>query len=86
MRCEEEEILWQLVERCKEEEEMSWQLVEQGNKAEEEYLSHFTVDHHQKIIRRGEIDMESILPPPQTPIVSIPNPSLKVFMKQWGDQ
>jgi hypothetical protein len=73
MRCEEEEMLQQLAERRKEE-EMSRQLAERRKKAEEEYLSHFTVDRHQKIIHQGEIDMESLLPPPQAPIVSILDP------------
>jgi hypothetical protein len=47
-----------------EEEEVLRQLKEQHEKAVEKYLSYFMVDHHQKIIHQGEIDMTSLLPPP----------------------
>jgi hypothetical protein len=72
MRREEEEVLWQLIERCdkEEEEEVQRQFKERREKVREKYLSYFTVDHHQKIIRQREIDMTSLLPPPQAPIVS----------------
>ena len=49
-------------------------------------MSHFTVDRHQKIVRQGEIDMESLLPPLQGPAVSTPDLSLTTFMDQRGDQ
>jgi hypothetical protein len=49
--------------------------------AAEKYLSHFTVDRHQQIIRQGEIDMESLLPPLQDPTVSAPDLSLMTFME-----
>jgi hypothetical protein len=61
-------------------EELLQQLAEWREKAKEEYLSYFTVDRHQKIIRRGKIDMESLMRSPQAPIVSISNPSFKAFM------
>jgi hypothetical protein len=48
----------------REEEEVLWQLKERHEKAVEKYLSYFMVDHHQKIIRQGEIDMTSLLPLP----------------------
>jgi hypothetical protein len=40
------------------------------------------VDRHQKIIRQGEIDMESLLPPLQGPAISAPDLSLTTFMDQ----
>jgi hypothetical protein len=43
------------------------------------------VDRHQKIIHQGEIDMTSLLPPPQAPIVSTPDPSFEAFMEQRGE-
>jgi hypothetical protein len=48
----------------REEEEVLRQLKERHEKAVEKYLSYFMVDHHQKIIRQGEIDMTSLLPLP----------------------
>jgi hypothetical protein len=52
-KCEEEEVLLQLVEwsNKEEEEEVLRQLKERREKATEKYLSYFTVDRHQKIIR-----------------------------------
>jgi hypothetical protein len=44
------------------------------------------VDRHQKIIRQGEIDMKSLLPPLQDPAVSTLDLSLTTFMDQRGDQ
>ena len=66
------ELLHKLYEWCKE--------------AVEKYLSHFTMDRHQKIIHQREIDMESLLPPLQALAVSAPNLSLTTFMEQRGDQ
>ena len=43
--------------------ELLHKLSERRKEAAEKYLSHFTVDRHQKIVRQGEIDMESLLPP-----------------------
>jgi hypothetical protein len=62
-RCKKEEVLQQLADLCE--------------KAEEKYLSYFMVDRHQKIIYRGEIDMESLLHSPHDPIVSILDLSFK---------
>lgn len=45
-----------------EKEEALWQYVERHEKAKEKYLSNFTVDHHQKIIQQGDIEMASISP------------------------
>jgi CHAD domain-containing protein len=82
---EDEEVLRQLAERCdKEDEEVRQQLAERREKAKEKYQSYFTVDRYQNIIRRGEIDMESLLPSPQAPIVSISNLSFKAFVEQRG--
>ena len=50
------------------------------------YLSYFTVDRQQKIIRQGEIDMASLLPSPQAPTVSILDQSFKDFIEQRGNQ
>jgi N12 class adenine-specific DNA methylase len=60
-------------------------LKERCEKAIEKYISYFTVDCHQKIIRQGEIDMTSLLPPPQAPIVSTLDPSFEAFMEQRGE-
>jgi hypothetical protein len=49
-------------EQRDEEAEMLHKLSERHREAAEKYMSHFTVDRHQKIIRQGEIDMESLLP------------------------
>jgi 3-methyladenine DNA glycosylase AlkC len=68
MRHEEEEMMRQLAERRKEEEEMMRQLAERCKKAKEEYILYFTVDHHQKIIRQEDIDMESLLPRLRLPL------------------
>jgi hypothetical protein len=70
----------------KEEAELLHKLFEWCKEAAEKYLSHFTVDCHQKIIRQGEIDMKSLLPPLQGPTVSTPDLSLTTFMDQRGDQ
>jgi hypothetical protein len=61
---DEKEVMRQWNEqRDKEEAELLHKLSERRKEAAEKYLSHFTVDRHQKIIRQGEIDMESLLPP-----------------------
>jgi hypothetical protein len=76
-------------QRDKEEAELLHKLSERRKEAAEKYLSHFTVDRHQKIIRQGEIDMESLLPPLQGPAVSAPDLSLTTFMdhlKQYVDE
>jgi hypothetical protein len=70
----------------KEEAELLRQLVDRREKATEKYLSHFTVHHHQKIIRQGDIDMKSRLPSLQAPDVSALDLSLMAFMEQQGDQ
>jgi hypothetical protein len=70
----------------KEEAELLHKLPERHKEAVEKYLSHFTVDRHQKIIHQGEIDMESLLPPLQAPSVSALDLSLTTFMEQRGDQ
>jgi hypothetical protein len=73
-------------QRDKEETKLLHKLSERHKEAAEKYLSHFMVDRHQKIIRQGEIDMESLLPPLQDPVVSTPDLSLTTFMDQRGDQ
>jgi hypothetical protein len=84
---DEKEVMRQWNEqRDKEEAELLHKLSERRKEAAEKYLSHFTVDRHQKIIRQGEIDMESLLPPLQGPTVSTPDLSLTTFMDQQGDQ
>jgi hypothetical protein len=85
--CNEKEVMRQWNEqRDKEEAELLHKLFEQRKEAAEKYLSHFTVDRHQKIIRQGEIDMKSLLPLLQGPAVSTPDVSLTTFMDQRGDQ
>ena len=84
---DEKEVMRQWNEqRDKEEAELLHKLSERRKEAAEKYLSHFTVDRHQKIICQGEIDMESLLPPLQGPAVSTPDLSLTTFMDQRGDQ
>jgi hypothetical protein len=83
---DEKEVMRQWNEqRDKEEAELLHKLSERRKEAAEKYLSHFTVDRHQKIICQGEIDMESLLPPLQGPAVSTPDLSLTTFMDQRGD-
>lgn len=61
---DEKEVMRQWNEqRDKEEAELLHKLSERRKEAADKYLSHFTVDRHQKIVRQGEIDMESLLPP-----------------------
>jgi hypothetical protein len=86
MRNEKEVMLGWNEQRDKEEAELLHKLSERRKEVAEKYLSHFTVDRHQKIIRQGEIDMESLLPPLQGPAVSAPDLSLTTFMDQRGDQ
>ena len=62
------ELLHKLYEWCKE--------------AVEKYMSHFTMDRHQKIIHQREIDMESLLPPLQAIAVSVLDLSFMAFMEQ----
>jgi hypothetical protein len=84
---DEKEVMRQWNEqRDKEEAELLHKLSERRKEAAEKYLSYFTVDRHQKIIRQGEIDMESLLPPLQGPAVSTPDLSFMTFMDQRGDQ
>jgi hypothetical protein len=74
---DEKEVMRQWNEqRDKEEAELLHKLSERRKEAADKYLSHFTVDRHQKIVRQGEIDMESLLPPLQGPAVSTPDLSL----------
>jgi hypothetical protein len=82
---DEKEVMRQWNEQHKEEAELMHKLSKQRKEAAEKYLSHFTVDCHQNIIRQGEIDMESLLPQLQAPAVSAPDLSLTTFMEQWGD-
>jgi hypothetical protein len=84
---DEKEVMRQWNEqRNKEEAELLHKLPEWCKEAAEKYLSHFMVDHHQKIIHQGEIDMKSLLPPLQAPVVSAPDLSLTTFMEQREDQ
>jgi hypothetical protein len=86
MRNEKEVMRQWNEQRDKEEAELLHKLSERRKEAADKYLSHFTVDRHQKIVRQGEIDMESLLPPLQGPAVSTPDLSLTTFMDQRGDQ
>jgi hypothetical protein len=86
MRDEKEVMRQRNEQRDKEEAKLLHKLSERRKQATEKYLSHFTVDRHQKIIRQGEIDMESLLPSLQAPAVSAPDLSLTTFMEQRGDQ
>jgi hypothetical protein len=55
MMRDEKEVTWQWNEQCnKEEVELLHKLSERRKEAAEKYLSHFTVDRHQKIIRQWE--------------------------------
>jgi hypothetical protein len=84
---DEKEVMWQWNKQLdKEEAKLLPKLSERRKEAAEKYLSHFTVDRHQKIIRQGEIDMKYLLPPLQGPAVSTPDVSLMTFMDQQGDQ
>jgi hypothetical protein len=84
---DEKEVMRQWNEqRDKEEAELLHKLSERRKEAVDKYLSHFTVDRHQKIVRQEEIDMESLLPPLQGPAVSTPDLSLTTSMDQRGDQ
>jgi hypothetical protein len=38
------------------------QIAKAEEEATEKFLSYFTVDHHQKINKRGEIEIASLLP------------------------
>jgi uncharacterized protein YqeY len=79
----EKDVMWQWnKQRDKKEAELLHKLSKQRKEAAEKYLSHFTVDRHQKIIHQGEIDMESLLPPLQGPAVSAPDLPLMTFMDQ----
>jgi hypothetical protein len=78
---DEKEVMRQWNEqRGKEEVELLHKLSERCKEVAEKYLSHFMVDRHQKIIRQGEIDMESLLPPLQGPVVSSLDLSLTTFL------
>jgi glutamine synthetase adenylyltransferase len=84
----EKEVMRQWTEqRDKEKAELLHKLSERRKEAVEKYLSHFTVDRHQKkIIRQGEVNMKSLLPPLQALTVSAPDKSLTTFMEPRGDQ
>jgi hypothetical protein len=86
MRDEKDVMVQWNEQRDKEEAKRLHKLTQWRKEAAEKYLSHFTVDRQQKIIRQGEIDMESLQPPLQGPAVSAPDLSLTTLMDQQGDQ
>jgi hypothetical protein len=56
--------------------------------AKEKFLSQYTVDRHQKVIKHGETDVASLLPSLQVPDVSKPDDiqSIKYYVDQRQDQ
>jgi hypothetical protein len=52
------------------EEDAHHQLAKVQEETNEKFLAHFTVDHHQKIAKHGEIEITSLLPSSQVPNVS----------------
>jgi hypothetical protein len=56
--------------------------------AKEKFLSQYTVDRHQKIIKHGETDIASLLSLLQVPNVSKPDgiQSIKYYVDQRQDQ
>jgi hypothetical protein len=56
--------------------------------AEEKFLSQYTVDRHQKVVKHGETDVASILSSLQVPNVSKPDDiqSIKHYVDQRQDQ
>jgi hypothetical protein len=56
--------------------------------AKEKFLSQYTVDHHQKVIKHGETDVASLLSSLQVPNVSKPDDiqSIKYYVDQRQDQ
>lgn len=47
--------------------------------AEEKFLSHFTVDLHQNVIKHGEIQLDSFKPPPHDNDVSNSNDNQSIM-------
>jgi hypothetical protein len=56
--------------------------------AKEKFLSQFTVDHHQKVVKHGETEVASLLPSLQNSNVSKPDDiqSIKQYVHQQQDQ
>jgi DNA-binding transcriptional regulator YbjK len=56
--------------------------------AKEKFLSQYTVDRHQKVIKHGETDVASLLSSLQVPNVSKPDDiqSIKYYVEQQQDQ
>jgi hypothetical protein len=56
--------------------------------AKEKFLSQYTVDRHQKVIKHEETDVASLLSSLQVPNVSKPDDiqSIKYYVDQWQDQ
>jgi hypothetical protein len=56
--------------------------------AKEKFLSQYTVDRHQKVIKHGETDVASLLSSLQVPNVSKPDDiqSIKYYVDQQQDQ
>jgi hypothetical protein len=52
--------------------------------AKEKFLSQYTVDHHQKVVKHGEINVASLLSSLQVPNVSKPDDIQSV--KQYVDR
>jgi hypothetical protein len=70
----------------RDEKEVMRQWNEQRDKEEAELMHKLAERRQQKIIRQGQIDMKSLLPPLQGLAVSAPDLSLMTFMDQRGDQ
>jgi hypothetical protein len=56
--------------------------------AKEKFLSQYTVDRHQKVVRHGETDVASLLSSLQVPNISKPDDiqSIKYYVDQRQDQ
>jgi hypothetical protein len=56
--------------------------------AKEKFLSQYTVDRHQKVVRHGETDVASLLSSLQVPNISKPDDiqSIKCYVDQRKDQ
>jgi hypothetical protein len=56
--------------------------------AKEKFLSQYTVDRHQKVVKHGETDVASLLSSLQVPNVSKPDDiqPIRYYVDQWQDQ
>jgi hypothetical protein len=56
--------------------------------AKKKFLSQYTVDRHQKVVKHGETDVASLLSSLQVPNVSKPDDiqPIRYYVDQWQDQ